>query len=344
MKHALFLSISLIFLLSACRGSKPLGPTVESGVATLFPTPSPIKANATETQIGLSAYATKRVATVISALTTIPPQMGYSTPIPVEQTKTAQVLDLLRSCSLGMYNLESPDKSLIASNCNTELLIINQDRYIITRLKHEAIFDVEHFPNNHDLEPIQWSQDNRYLYFEPHYCCWDSGLESLGTAHELDRLEISTGKIEKIIEGTFDYSFSSTGDLLVELQENQLPLKARIRNLRTNKVTDIKLDLDPKYRQAGNILWSPDGSKFVFIAGYGLIFGDNTDKQIVESLIEIDFENGSQKILFVRQMEWIEPYNWSKDNIITLTSSNFIDHINTMFQFDLNKSQIISSP
>ena len=129
------------------------------------------------------------------------------------------------------------------------------------------------------LSIYKWADDSSGLYFfyfalsDPTYNFWD-GLN-------LQKLDVRTGLIEKVIPGTQQISFAFSPDdaNIAYARYEDTPRKLMIRNLSTNSDKNINIDrssLDDDLDipsddliQIGRIYWSPSGKHVLYHVGYG---------------------------------------------------------------------------
>jgi hypothetical protein len=150
---------------------------------------------------------------------------------------------------------------------------------------------------------------------------------------------VLTGDMNYVISGNMSYSFSPDDRLLVEIQQPISPIVVRVHDLATEEITELTLKLDSKYEQAGLVTWSLDGTKIVVIAGYGADVLDFT-----QSMILIDIKELSPKVLLENVRDDIGNINWSEDNILTYTTTDYSGKVPviTIWYRDMNTLEFLT--
>jgi len=141
-------------------------------------------------------------------------------------------------------------------------------------------------------------------------------------------MKVSDGEVSDIISGIFYHSFSPTDRRLIEIQEFKSPLKLIIHDLKTGIAQTITPSSNLKYSQAGGVVWSPDGLKFIFVAALGGEFGDDVPEPIIQSLFLVDLNDLSQKIIVSETPNFITATSWDENDLITYEIMNYEDRYN----------------
>lgn len=244
------------------------------------------------------------------------------------------------------YTKISPDGSWLAESCfsNGTMQVSNQDGTKMFVVNSKDYFSDPYFPElTGSVTPAHWTNDSHFIYFTVTPEQWNDGayLSLDSFAPLLCRMDIEKGEITQILWGTFYHSFSPTDHLLIEVQEFEHPVKLIVHDLKTGLSQTLIPDNNPKYGQAVRVVWSPDGSKFVFVAAFGGEFGDEVNEPNVQSLILVDLGALSQEVIISEIPDFIEPISWDEKNIITYTIMNYSDRYKiTTYTYDYQNQEI----
>jgi hypothetical protein len=158
-------------------------------------------------------------------------------------------------------------------------------------------------------------------------------------------MDISSGEISVVLSGTFYHSFSPTDLRLIEVQEFEHPVKLIVHDLQNGLSQTLIPDNNSKYGQAVRVVWSPDGLKFVFVAAFGGEYGDEMNEPNVQSLILVDVEDLSQRIIVSEIPDFIEPVSWDQNDVIFYRIMNYEDVYQTItYTYDYQKEEITVLP
>jgi hypothetical protein len=147
------------------------------------------------------------------------------------------------------------------------------------------------FPGEGAIYPFAWSPDGRYFFGE--LIIPGDGGYGFGGGMKLIRINLHSGVASIYIDIGAVYSFSPVMDRLVYIPwSSEGPHKVIIRDMQDS--SEFILILEPKYDVAGDIVWSPDGTQFVFQAR-DLV--ESQDDLISTSLMLVDIPSRSREIL-----------------------------------------------
>ncbi len=143
-----------------------------------------------------------------------------------------------------------------------------------------------------NIYPFHWSIDGRYLYLA--HSQDGDGVWSFNNGDGLLRLDLLSGKVTEVLQyAWYSFSISPKDDLLVYVYNHidtlGKPLSIRFLNLITGEKKSI--EIEPKFLEAGDFIWSPDQMKLIFSAAEGEL----GDEQL--ALLEINLESLGSKIL-----------------------------------------------
>jgi hypothetical protein len=317
-----FVLLTAVMVLAGCGESTPNA--APQATSTLIPeiyTPNP-------------SYTFFPTVTATS-LTPRPTYTPWSTKTPdpymvalgATQTNAAQFPG---NCGSFEGLLMSPNGNWLATNCygDQNFRVIKRDGTKTWTITYESVFSSHpNYPYNiGGVYPRFWSTDSQFLYFEPVQCCWDPGIILISNySRKLLRFDITTGETATILKGGLHYlSLSPTGRRLVSVSELTSPIIVNIMDLKTGNEDSFILGVDENYRQAGRIVWSPDGKKLVIVAVYGYEFWpqDQPTEAGIFSLIFVNLDDFSQKILLRDSTDWVSPVALTKDGILTYSSGS----------------------
>ncbi|HSN23996.1 MAG TPA: hypothetical protein VLS45_07485, partial [Methylomicrobium sp.] len=233
----------------------------------------------------------------------------------------------------------SPDGNWLAVDCelDDQIRIANRDGSRLWKVDYESLFTPSEDMGEMSIIPWvdHWSNDSRYVYIGWYLCCWNPGGPVLYSNSNIERFDIVTGDMSYVISGNMSYSFSPDDRLLIEIPQPVSPIVLQIHDLATGEITELILELDPKYEQAGLITWSPDGLKIVLIAAYGMDVMDFT-----QAMILIDVEKLSQKVLLKDVRDDIGDISWTEDNTLTYTTTDYSSEVPVITTWRRNMSTL----
>jgi hypothetical protein len=261
-----------------------------------------------------------------------------------ERTAT-QIAGFPATCDQFYFDdiLLSPNGTWMAIHCgyshNQTLEVINQEG-------KQWIFHIQDFvaPNFiHDgevgeggLYPEHWTNDAEYLYFTS-YIGFDGGgtcVYGFGVSG-LFRLNVNTGAVSAVLKAKsstqgYEIAFSPGGGKLAYISDTPAILDFR---------TGEKTIIDPGAAVAGDLVWSPDGSKLAFatcspaedfytIKKSGIkIYSLETQElktilEVEKNFLGIDKSEGNQKLKIVNSdiqtgKDDYFYYDWSSGRIST---------------------------
>lgn len=229
-----------------------------------------------------------------------------------------ELINVFPGACEGLSKLDvlfSPDGNWLAGECNynSSFQIINTDGSTTINITHKELFG----EYQGSIKPIHWTNDSQFLYFSADTCCWDPLFQLLSDTTNLYKLDIVDGHYDLFRKGLFDLSFSPTGKHITFIEELETPLIVEIQDTRTEISNSLVLEVGNTYNQAQIGVWSRDGSKFVVKAVSGINYDNTTFDPDQFSLILVDINNLSQKIIFKDfQTTTLKILDWTKDNIL----------------------------
>ena len=250
----------------------------------------------------------------------------------------------------SQYTKISPDGNWLAQDCsyNGTMKVSNQDGVSFFAVYSRDYFHDPNFPElTGSVTPVHWTNDSRFIYFTVTPEQWnDGGFLALDSfAPLLGQMDIGSGEIYTILTGAFYHSFSPTDRRLIEIQEFEHPIKLIIHDLSTGSYQTLIPDDNPKYSQGVRVVWSPDGIRFVFVAAYGGEFGDEVSEPNIQSLILVNLEDLSQRIILSEIPDFIEPISWDENDKIVYNVVNYLDsYKETTYIYDYHSQEITTLP
>ena len=248
------------------------------------------------------------------------------------------------------YTKISPDGSWLAESCfsNGTMQVSNQDGTKIFVVDSKDYFSDPNFPElTGSVKPVHWTNDNHFIYFTVTPEQWnDGGFLALDSfAPLLGRMNIENGETSQILFGTFYHTFSPTDRRLIEVQQFEHPIKLIVHDLKTGLSQTLIPDNNSKYSQAARVVWSPDGLKFVFVAAFGGEYGDEVNEPNIQSLILVDSESFSQRIIISETSDFIEPISWDENDVILYQIMKYEDRYQiTTYTYDYQTEEITILP
>jgi len=191
---------------------------------------------------------TRLFATSTTIPTTTPRPTMTTAPTPTLD-KVAALASNFNIPSVCLFNyLESKDQNWISADCNLykELIISDKSSKNSIVIPYQKI-DPEASDNFSTL-PLNWSGDNRYIYFTTRCCSYDDQSNSNGSLYQYD---IEKKELNIFIHGGYkpSYFFSEDGDKLVYF--NQYPQEP-----------------PPQYLEIGMLEKQSNKSKRIVLKGY----------------------------------------------------------------------------
>jgi hypothetical protein len=160
------------------------------------------------------------------------------------------------------------------------------------------------FPGEARIYANAWSPDGKYLYAE--IISGGDGGFGFGGGMKLIRINLQSGVASIYIDIGAVYSFSPEMDRLVYIPwSEEGPPDVMIRDMQDS--SEYTLVLEPKYDVAGDIVWSPDGTRFVFLVED---LNESRDDLISTSLMLVDVTNHSQVVLIKDQPGFPDIREW----------------------------------
>lgn len=314
-----FVIVLMVILLSACKNQSTKITTQSSTTPLgLPPTWTPDTKTFTPSPTSIIVYS--RTPTSTSR-----PTPTITKTLRPSETPYYLKADFPKACQEqygGHSTLISPDRNWLAEDCYSfgGLQVSNKAREAKFLIPFKKFYNSPLYPNlSGSMRPVHWANDSQYIYFTVTPEGWmDGGNISISElAPSLYRMNISDGETSKILSGLFYHSFSPTDRRLIEVQEYKHPVKIIIHDITSGSNESLIPNGDSRYSQAGRAIWSPDGLKFIFVAGFGLEYGDEVSEPMAHSLIIVDLTNLVQQIVISEIPDEIEPVNWDANDVIT---------------------------
>jgi WD40 repeat protein len=173
------------------------------------------------------------------------------------------------------------------------------------------------------MSVVHWTKDGNYVYLRPFFCCADAPeyvfFNYFNKTLALYRLDLRNGKLtatlqpftDNVLAG-YDVSFSPADKYLVYVASNN-PRDVHIYNLQTGDIFTIMID--DQYDASGNLEWSQDGNKAIFMAAKSG-WGSETPISNGISYFLLDLKTRSSLHLFDQQDMY--RVNWTQDGNIIL--------------------------
>ena len=317
----------LCLLLAACGGGQVVTPvvtgtaapsltaTVKPPTSTLLPAPTstptsrPTNTSAPSQTPDLTLAATKKVAT--------------------EARSTEKALAATEEAILGCDPVDrsySPDGAWVAIECAESVTgVYNRSVPTITwQIDYSETFQLQYYEESMwgYMHPIHWSPDGGYLYLMPTPLGMDGGCPWYVDGMALLRLDLATGDATYTLspaKGFYDVSFSRGGGYLAYFRNWIEPPALNLLNMVTGDEQYILLD--KQYTGAGDVLWSPDGSRIVLSARAG-----EDCEHMTYSLIMIELGDLSQSVLLEQPDAPYTPLEWTEDDQIILDLGYSLDY------------------
>ena len=110
---------------------------------------------------------------------------------------------------------------------------------------------------NPSIYIFEWSHDSQYLYFN--YRLFADGYQPLMDKYDLQRINVTTGVIEKVLSGTgrMDFMFSPNQEYLVFTRRQDVPRQIIIRKTSDGTEQSISSPEWDKDAEIGGFDWSP---------------------------------------------------------------------------------------
>lgn len=176
---------------------------------------------------------------------------------------------------------------------------------------------------NPSIYIFEWSRDNQYLYFN--YRLFADGYQPLMDKYDLQRINVTTGVIEKVLSGTgrMDFMFSPNQEYLVYTRRQDVPRQIIIRKISDGTEQSISSPEWDKDAEIGGFDWSPYNEHELRF----LTFSEDWEQIQVRFL---DIKNRSTKLIieFWREELWYD--TWLPNNIFRFKSlpDNEITEVN----------------
>lgn len=310
-------------------------------------------ASCTEVPI-YSASETASVPTLFNKTPTNPPTL-----IPISTNTFSPIdnyLDKIRKlpeeCSYILdYSQKASERNWLAYNCREahELFMINRDGSKAWQVEYSQISSYSD-PDN--ISIVHWSEDYRFVYFVPSYCCWDPGIMFAGNPwDELWQLDLNSDALTRIMYG-FNYVSFSPNDktILIIPQMSEPPPVIYVYDLESNKISHhIFISAFPNNASAGNVVWYPSGDKFAIMTASG---GDyelyEQDAEWIEplwSVLTIDLNTFSQKVLIEESRKSISLLEITNEEILLLNFNEYQPDgtsISINAQYDIKSKQFLT--
>jgi hypothetical protein len=246
-------------------------------------------------------------------------------------TDLAGVLDRYQCFTYSLS--ESPSKEwLYYSDCHalsigygTSAVLFNQDTrqyWNYPYCKYYTQYNDEGCPMEGYLSPTTWSSDGEYLYVLM-TSGGDGGLR-FDYVTKLISINLGNGFASVFVDSVAVYEFSPGAKKLAYIPWTwegsgdewlRQPITVFVRDLEYR--TEFKLILESGYDDAGAIVWSPDGNRFVFLA----VQYDNARNIESSTLMLVDVAEKSRGILIKNFPASINSILWTSDESLELRNA-----------------------
>jgi hypothetical protein len=216
---------------------------------------------------------------------------------------------------LGCSNTEfSPDKDWVAGYCNNdETWVVGVNQPAKWTISYGDYYGSKFDSGVGDIVPYYWTSDGQHLYLTIQRGV--SGPIYFSAGWGLISLDLVNGNFVEILSPIphqwYSFSLSPDGKYIAYIIQPEKPLKVSIINLETNEIKTF--DLQKKYDQAGDILWSPDMSKIVL--GQAIVDSEGL-KPDTFSVAQINLAKNSHENLVADSSLEIIPKQWAEEDTI----------------------------
>ena len=342
MKRISLLFLLFLILLSACGQAPPPVAGTATTTLTLTITRNPgiyTHVNSYSSQLTLSPEPNSTPVpnpTIKAAFSSIKSteEAWDNVSVPATQSvKATQIASFRVSCETDTA-LVSPDANWLAATClhdpmdyeqGVDLLLFDRNGNIKFRVVRKNIFNYrpEKPLQLGAVSPFHWSNDSQMLYFTLEDYRGDAVV--MDSRGPLFGLNITTGVYTQITKGEFNhYSFSPTNRRLLVIDQDLIPLSISIMDLKSGMKNEISI---PEARQGSDSLWSPDGTKFVFVTS-----DDYLQKY---SVILVDVVYLTYYMIISGHYDYFTPVKWGENNIIEIIARKYDSTFNVNVPFML---------
>lgn len=187
----------------------------------------------------------------------------------------------------------------------------------------------------------QWSQDERFVYLEPYFCCADLPQDYFFNYFQdspaLYRLDLISGKYDEILEPNpgnllagYSFEFSPNNRILASINSENLS-EIHLLDLETNEFSTVQID--PPFL-GGAISWSPDSKNLLITTtNQSWILENKAENTFVYFLFEI--KSSSLSILFETNSLYLPAWE-NMDSILLKSTEN-----ETLITYDLSQKKFI---
>jgi len=267
-----------------------------------------------------------------------------------------------RSCSENRHYepsfLISPDENWLAAGCSYEKFFVsNRDgaRYWEIPLKVPSYDDPTFFSSFSNANPVQWSNESRYLYFHLHHVYEPSFVSPHWydidpIPNELFVMDTSTGEWHALTPAANLFSFSPTGRRLLFISVDYFQFE-NIASFIDITVLDLQTGEEVKYSLtdylvADYVVWSEDGTQAFFSAERGLPVYFSEDPHTY-SIYRIDMLSQTMSMVYTfpdsENIIYTADY-MDDENLLVLNSENHTtDTIETLY-LDPNTGELFEEP
>lgn len=161
-------------------------------------------------------------------------------------------------------------------------------------------------------KPFEWSSNGRYLYFT-HEGVPD-GCALFTNGSDLYRGDLTNGQVTEIVSPwVWGISLSPDEKTVATIAWNGEVLELAARDLATGD--ERRTGLEPKYSQAGGIIWSPDGKTIMLT----LATNPCDPARWVQSIARVDLATLTPTILIPDDRRLFTTVEWPETNKVLLT-------------------------
>jgi hypothetical protein len=275
-----------------------------------------------------SATATRKPSPTFKPTHTITPTW---TPEPTLTPMPTELAGLLEKYDCFPFNFESHTKEWrFYYQCHAPPIGYGQSAVLLNLRTGESWYYPyckfynqclnEDYPSEGYLWPIAWSSDEKYLYVE--MTGGGDGGTQFHYVSKLISINLDNGFASVFLDSVAVYEFSPGAKKLA-----YIPIEWEVSGDDWNRIepyfvfvrdleyeAEFKLLLEPGYDDAGDIVWSPDGSQFVFLA----VQYDNANNIERSTLMLVDVYRKSRAILIDNYPASINSINWQSDGMLEL--------------------------
>ena len=296
-----------------------------------------------------SLAAPTATETITFTVTTAAHSTSTETAVPSPPLATAEVSN--KQLNLSMMNVQewastSPDGRWVAvglvafpkENIGGQFAYVRLMIFSVDGKNHWMIIDKwEEMGLGFPVPmPLKWSQDGKHFYFT-HQVTPD-GCSAFPFLTDLLQVNLEDGTVDDLLPDPALALALSPDDSQVAYffgGERGLALK----DLVTGEERETKIDPGKDFN-AGNILWSPDGTAVALTLAINPCTGEYGVSKTVwaesTTILLMDVETLQQKVLVNEDSRWFVTWEWNEPERITIADGEE----NSLWQLDVNTGEI----